>query len=82
MPGWTSRARFSIAGVAARHWAEDFHPQLTAADLPTMQMGATAVEFLIERIAKPDAPPKQQLLAPPISLRDSIGPAPRTATPR
>jgi DNA-binding LacI/PurR family transcriptional regulator len=74
--------RFSIAGVAARHWAEEFHPQLTAADLPTTQMGATAVEFLIERIAKPDAPPRQQLLAPPISLRDSTGPGPETATPR
>jgi DNA-binding LacI/PurR family transcriptional regulator len=69
--------RFSIAGVAARHWAEEFHPQLTAADLPAMQMGATAVEFLIERIANPDAPPRQQLLAPPISLRDSTGPAPK-----
>jgi DNA-binding LacI/PurR family transcriptional regulator len=67
--------RFSIAGVAARHWAEEFHPQLTAADLPAMQMGATAVEFLIERIASPDAPPRHQLLAPPISLRNSTGPA-------
>jgi DNA-binding LacI/PurR family transcriptional regulator len=67
--------RFSITGVAARHWAEEFHPQLTAADLPAMEMGATAVEFLVERIAEPDAPPRQRLLAPPISLRNSTGPA-------
>jgi DNA-binding LacI/PurR family transcriptional regulator len=73
--------RFSIAGVAARHWAEEFHPQLTAADLPAAQMGATAVDFLIERIAKPGAPPRQQLLAPPISLRDSTGPGPKTPAP-
>lgn len=67
--------RFSITGVAARHWAEQFHPQLTAADVPAAEMGAIAVRFLLERIAEPDAPPKQQMLAPPISLRNSTGPA-------
>jgi DNA-binding LacI/PurR family transcriptional regulator len=66
--------QFSITGVAARHWAEQFHPQLTAADVPAMELAATAVEFLIEHIAQPDAPPKQKLLAPPISLRSSTGP--------
>jgi len=68
-------ARFSIAGVAARHWAEQFHPQLTAADVPAVEMGAIAVRYLIERIAAPDAPPNQRLLTPPISLRSSTGPA-------
>jgi DNA-binding LacI/PurR family transcriptional regulator len=67
---------FSIAGVAARFWAEQFHPTLTAADLPAVEMAATAVDFLTERIADPDASPKQHLLVPPISLRDSTGPAP------
>jgi DNA-binding LacI/PurR family transcriptional regulator len=69
--------QFSIAGVAARHWAEQFHPQLTAADMPATEMGSIAVRFLIERIAKPDTPPRQELLNPPISLRNSTGPAPR-----
>jgi len=68
--------RFSVTGVVARHWAEQFHPQLTAADVPASDMGATAVRFLIERIAHPDAPPAQELFAPPISLRSSTGPAP------
>ena len=67
--------RVSIAGVAARHWAEQFHPQLTAADVPAAEIGAIAVQFLIERIAEPAAQPKQQLLTPPISLRSSTGPA-------
>lgn len=67
--------RFSITGVAARHWAEQFHPQLTAADVPAVEMGAIAVRFLIERIAEPGSPPKQELLTPPISLRYSTGPA-------
>jgi len=67
---------FSIAGVAARHWAEDFRPPLTAADIPTHDMGAEAVKLLLERIATPTAPPRHLLHAPPISLRDSTGPAP------
>ena len=67
---------FSLAGVAAQHWAEDLRPPLTAADVPTLHMGASAVELLLERIATPEAPPRHLLLAPPISLRDSTGPAP------
>jgi DNA-binding LacI/PurR family transcriptional regulator len=66
----------SIAGVAARHWAEGFRPQLTAADVPTLEMGGQAVDLLLERIAAPDNPPRHLLLTPPISLRDSTGPAP------
>jgi DNA-binding LacI/PurR family transcriptional regulator len=67
--------QFSVTGVAARHWAEQFHPPLTAADMPATDMGETAVEFLIERIAEPAAAPKQKLFEPPISLRGSTGPA-------
>ena len=67
---------FSIAGVAARHWAEDFRPQLTAADVPTLEMGTSAVDLLLERIAAPDAPVRHLLLTPPISLRASTGPVP------
>jgi DNA-binding LacI/PurR family transcriptional regulator len=67
---------FSVAGVAARHWAEDFHPPLTAADVPTLDMGAEAVELLLERIATPQATPRHRLHAPPVSLRGSTGPVP------
>lgn len=72
--------RFSITGVAAKHWAEEFHPQLTAADVPAPEMGATAVRLLTERIAEPNAAPKHTLLAPPISLRNSTAPAPAAGT--
>jgi DNA-binding LacI/PurR family transcriptional regulator len=65
--------RFSVAGVVARRWAEQFHPRLTAADVPAGDLGATAVQFLIERIAHPDAPLRQRLLAPPIFPRGSTG---------
>jgi DNA-binding LacI/PurR family transcriptional regulator len=66
--------RFSIAGVSARHWAEQFRPQLTSADVPAAELGTAAVQLLIERIAWPDGAPKQQMFAPSISLRDSTGP--------
>ncbi|GAA5063236.1 DNA-binding LacI/PurR family transcriptional regulator [Thermocatellispora tengchongensis] len=68
---------FSIVGVAARHWAENLHPPLTAADVPADEMGARAVELLIQRIADPPAPHRHHLAAPPISLRGSTGPARR-----
>jgi DNA-binding LacI/PurR family transcriptional regulator len=71
----TVPGHLSIAGVVARHWAEDFRPPLTAADVP-IQMGTHAVDLLLERIANPDAPPRHLLLTPPISLRASTGPAP------
>ena len=67
---------FSLAGVAARHWAEDFRPPLTAADVPAVEMGGHAVDLLLERIAAPDAPLRHLLLTPPISLRASTGPVP------
>jgi DNA-binding LacI/PurR family transcriptional regulator len=70
---------FSIVGVAAKHWAEEFHPQLTAADVPAHEMATIAVELLTERIAEPSAAPKHRLIAPPISLRNSTGPAAMTA---
>ena len=66
---------FSIAGVAARHWAETMQPPLTAADVPADEMGTRAVELLIQRIADPSAAPRHILIAPPISLRSTTGPA-------
>ncbi|MEV7971410.1 LacI family DNA-binding transcriptional regulator [Sphaerisporangium sp. NPDC088356] len=66
---------FSIAGVAARHLAENLHPPLTAADVPADELGARAVELLIERIADPATPHRDLLLAPPISLRGTTAPA-------
>ncbi len=66
---------FSIAGVAARDLAEDLHPSLTAADVPADELGARAVEMLIQRIADPAGPHRHFLVAPPISLRGTTGPA-------
>jgi DNA-binding LacI/PurR family transcriptional regulator len=67
--------RFSIAGVTAQPSAEQSQPPLTAADLPTAEVGAVAVKFLTELIADPAALPGQQLFTPAISLRSSTGSA-------
>ncbi|MFI7706714.1 LacI family DNA-binding transcriptional regulator [Nonomuraea sp. NPDC049480] len=73
--GLTVPGDFSIAGVAAQRWAENLHPPLTAADVPADELGAHAVELLIERVADPAAPHRHLLVAPPISLRGTTGPA-------
>jgi DNA-binding LacI/PurR family transcriptional regulator len=64
---------FSITGVIANQLAEDFHPPLTAADVPTEQMARIAVDLLIEQIATPDAAPRHALLKPAVTLRSSTG---------
>ena len=77
--GHTIPGSFSLTGVAARHWAEDCRPQLTAADVPAAELGTEAVRLLLERISAPQTPLKHLLVAPPISLRASTGPARRTS---
>lgn len=64
---------FSITGVIANRLAEDFHPPLTAADVPAEQMARLAVGLLLERIADPGATPRHALLEPAIALRSSTG---------
>ncbi|WP_062357570.1 LacI family DNA-binding transcriptional regulator [Herbidospora yilanensis] len=66
---------FSLTGVAARRWAENLHPPLTSADILADELGAHAVELLIQRIADPAVPHRHLLVAPPISLRETTGPA-------
>ncbi|WP_169985062.1 LacI family DNA-binding transcriptional regulator [Microbispora sp. H10836] len=73
--GLTVPRDFSIAGVAGRHWAENLHPPLTAADVPADELGAQAVDLLIRQISDPAAPHRGALVAPPISLRGTTGPA-------
>lgn len=70
---------FSLIGVAAQHWSEEFNPPLTSADVPATEMGAEAVRLLNTRIAEPDAAPQHLLLSPPISLRESATRAPDRA---
>src|SRR4051812_7918384 len=67
---------FSITGVVARHWAEDFDPPLTAADVPAAEMCSHAVALLVERIRDPAQPYRSVMISPSICLRGSTGPVP------
>ena len=71
---------FSVTGVAAQHWAEDFRPPLTAADVPTREMGAEAVTLLLELIATPGRPTPAPLLraAHLAAFQHRPGPGPLT----
>jgi DNA-binding LacI/PurR family transcriptional regulator len=64
---------FSLTGIIANRLAEEFHPPLTAADVPAEEMARIAVTLLIERIADPEATARHALLEPAISLRSSTG---------
>lgn len=66
---------FSLTGVVASHWAEDFRPPLTAADVPAAEMAAQALSLLTERISDPSTPPQHILMTPSITLRHSTAAA-------
>ncbi|WP_281068335.1 LacI family DNA-binding transcriptional regulator [Amycolatopsis magusensis] len=68
---------FSLTGVIADRLAEDFHPPLTAADVPAGEMARLAVDLLLEQINDPSATPRSAMLAPAITLRSSTGAARR-----
>jgi DNA-binding LacI/PurR family transcriptional regulator len=67
---------FSLTGVIADRLAEDFHPPLTAADVPAGEMARLAMELLLEQVDNPRAAPRHALLEPPITLRSSTGARP------
>ncbi|HEV2345081.1 MAG TPA: LacI family DNA-binding transcriptional regulator [Actinocrinis sp.] len=68
-------SRFSVTGLVGRQWAEQSRPRLTAYDVPAAELGATALRFLREHIARPGTPPRHELLVPAISAGESTGPA-------
>ncbi|WP_410672155.1 LacI family DNA-binding transcriptional regulator [Amycolatopsis sp. cmx-4-68] len=68
---------FSLTGVLADRLAEDFHPPLTAADVPAGEMARLAVDLLLEQVDGRAAEPRHVLLEPPVSLRSSTGARPR-----
>jgi DNA-binding LacI/PurR family transcriptional regulator len=54
-------------------------PQLTAADLPVERQAQEVVTMLVERLRDPDAPLRQLVLAPGLTVRGSS--CPRTRPP-
>ncbi|WP_043628914.1 LacI family DNA-binding transcriptional regulator [Nonomuraea candida] len=78
--GRTVPRQFSVIGVVGRHWAEQFHPPLTAADVPISDLAERAVGLLAERMTHPGTPARHVMLTPPLSLRASTAPPPRPRT--
>jgi LacI family transcriptional regulator len=55
-------------------WAEYFHPRLTAVRQPLDQLGRRSIALLLDRMADPDRPPRDERLTPELVIRDSCGP--------
>ena len=67
---------FSIIGCDDVQEAAQWYPALTTIRNFQDEMGRTSAEFLISRIADPDAPPRRHLLTPALVIRGT------TTTPR
>jgi LacI family transcriptional regulator len=60
-------------------WADLFSPRLTAVAQPAFEMGRTAMQLMVRRLAEPDAEVRVIRLTPKIIHRTSCGCAPNEA---
>ena len=67
----------SVVGYDDREIAQFLHPPLTTVLLPHYDMGALAVELLLEQIAAPGKTPTQLKAECPLIVRESAGPPSR-----
>jgi LacI family transcriptional regulator len=75
-------ADVSVVGYDDREIAQFLHPPLTTVLLPHHEMGALAVELLLEQISAPRKSPPQLKAECPLVVRKSAGPPPgMAATP-
>ncbi len=65
---------FSIVGCDDVQEAAQWYPALTTVRNFQDEMGRTSAEFLISRIAEPDAPPRRLLLKPELVVRGTTTP--------
>lgn len=54
-------------------WADSFRPRLTTMSQPVDEIGAMAVQLLLERIENPGTEPRQVRLEPTFMVRESCG---------
>jgi len=54
-------------------WADLFHPRLTTIAQPCRLIGESAVKLMLDRIARPDAPPRHLRLPTTLHHRESCG---------
>jgi DNA-binding LacI/PurR family transcriptional regulator len=63
----------ALVGFDDMPWAEDLNPALTAVAQPSYEMGNQALELLLKRISRPDAPYRKIILQPQLIVRKSSG---------
>lgn len=67
-------AEISVVGVDDVPWATVVRPGLTTVVQPSAEVGALAVEMLLDRIADPDRPPRHEVLPTRLVVRGSAAP--------
>ena len=65
--------QMALVGFDDFEWADFFVPRLTLIAQPVQQLGARAVELLLQRMANPAAPKHSVRLAPRLHVRHSCG---------
>jgi DNA-binding LacI/PurR family transcriptional regulator len=63
----------AIVGFDDMPWAPSLAPPLTAVAQPTYELGCTAADFLLSRIADPERPVEQICLRTTLVIRESSG---------
>lgn len=70
----------ALVGFDDFSWANVFRPRLTTVAQPTYELGRTAAELLVARIAgEPESPPERVVLPGRLVVRESCGTTPRRA---
>ncbi|MEE8200744.1 MAG: substrate-binding domain-containing protein, partial [Candidatus Acidoferrales bacterium] len=64
---------FALASFDDYPWLGFFRPRLTTVELPKYELGVTAAQMLLERIAGKRGRPRTRKLMPQLSVRDSCG---------
>ncbi|CAM4098227.1 LacI family DNA-binding transcriptional regulator [Janibacter anophelis] len=71
VPGEVSFVGFDDSSIARMRWVG-----LTSVDIQPRTVGSVAADLIVERIAEPERPAREHLVAPVLRERTSTGPAP------
>jgi LacI family transcriptional regulator len=66
--------QISVVGFNDMPFAGKFNPPLSTIRIPHYEIGAAAADLLLERLAKPGAPPRHVVLEPELVVRGSTAP--------
>jgi len=72
----------AIVGFDDMPWATSLNPPLTAASQPSQEIGSSAADLLLDRIARPDRAIRHLILETKLVVRASCGASLHTARPK